>query len=134
MLYNSHRLSPRPIPTTASIAIITTKMITANKEIAKAFNHPESKKCFTKASKIINRIIDAIMPENKELNIVLITVPRTTIHTASRNFAFFAPTSALPDNQRTGDNMMIFTTICIKSMSRLSATQIPPFLNPEQLF
>jgi len=48
MIYNSHRLIPRPIPTTASIAIITAKIITANKEIAKAFNHPESKKCFTK--------------------------------------------------------------------------------------
>ena len=85
MIYNSHRLIPRPIPTTASIAIITAKIITANKEIAKAFNHPESKKCFTKPSKIMNRIIDAIIPENKELNTVLITVPRITIHTAPKN-------------------------------------------------
>ena len=130
MIYNSHRLIPRPIPTTASIAIITTKIITANKEITKAFNHPESKKCFTKASKITNRIIDAIMPENKELKTVLITVPRTTIHIVSMNFAFSAPTSALPDNQRTGDNMMIFTTTCIKSMSRTRATQIPTFIKP----
>ena len=37
--------------------------------------------------------------------------PRTTIKTASMNFAFCAPTRALPDNHRTGETMTIPTIV-----------------------
>ena len=95
----------------ASKAIITANIITATIDIAKAFNHPQSKKCFTNPSKIIKRITEAIIPENNELKTVLITVPNTTIQIASTNFALLLPTKILPANQRTGAIIMILTII-----------------------
>lgn len=111
MNYSNQRLKPIPIPTIANRAIITANMITDTSDIAKAFNHPQSKKCFTSPSNIIKRIIDAIIPENNELKTVLITVPRTTIQIASTNFALLLPTKIRPANQRTGAIIIIFTII-----------------------
>ena len=107
-------MSPSPIPTSASSAIIITKKITATISIARAFHHPHSKKCFTRPSKMKNRTIHAIIPSKKKLNAALIDVPRTAIHIESTNFAFSALTNGLPASQRTGAVMMMFTTICIQ--------------------
>jgi len=86
------------IPIKASMATITTKIITANMLITNAFSHPQSKKCFTRASHSISRIMAAMMPEKKAPKNVPTTVPRMTIQMASVNFAFSFPTIALPDN------------------------------------
>jgi len=80
----------------------------AKMEMASAFSHPQSKKCFTKASHIISRMMAAMKPEKKAPNNVPITVPRTTIQMASVNFAFSFPTMALPDNQRKGEIIIVF--------------------------
>jgi hypothetical protein len=109
--YSDHRVRHIPVPITASIAIITTKIIAANTAITKFFSQPQSKKCFTRFSSILNKIIDAMIPSNNPMKTVLIIVPRTTIQIASTNFAFCAPTSALPAYQRTGAKMKMFSTI-----------------------
>ena len=62
-----------PIPIAPRIAITTTKIITANIAIAKAFIQLQSKKCFTKLSNNTNKIIDAMIPSNSPLKTVLIT-------------------------------------------------------------
>jgi hypothetical protein len=63
-------------------------------------------------------IIAAIKPPMKLPMTAPITVPRITIHTASVNFAFSFPTSALPANQRTGATIIVPTTIWINSATR----------------
>jgi len=51
------------IPIIASTTVIAIKISTATMLMARAFSHPQSKKCFTKASQMINTIIEAIIPE-----------------------------------------------------------------------
>jgi hypothetical protein len=63
----------------------------------------------------------AIMPVKKAPKNVAITVPRITIHMASVNLAFSFPTSALPDNQRIGEIIIVFTTMLITNQSKFTA-------------
>jgi len=114
------------IPITANIATMATKMITANILMASAFSHPQSKKCFTKASQIISWIMAAIIPVKKAPKNVPITVPMMTIQIASVNFAFSFPTSARPDSQRIGEIMMVFMTMLMTSESKLIGINLPP--------
>ena len=99
------------MPINASTATITMKIITAIIAIANAIIHPQSKKCLISASQITNIITAAIRPLLKAPTTAPITVPRTTIHIASVNFAFSLPASALPANQSTGATIMVPTTI-----------------------
>ena len=84
-----------PMPITAKIATMTTKIITAIIAIANAINHPQSKKCLISASQTMNITTAATKPPTKAPTTAPMTVPKRTIHTASRNFAFSLPTSAL---------------------------------------
>jgi len=107
------------IPISANIATIAAKIITANMLMASALSHPQSKKCFNKASQIISWIMTAIIPVKKAPKNVPITVPRMTIQMASVNFAFSFPTSALPESQRTGEIIIVFTIMFMTSQSKL---------------
>jgi hypothetical protein len=53
----------------------------------------------------------AIMPVNRNPKIPPITVPKMTIQTASKNFAFSFPIIVLPDSHKSGDMIVILTTI-----------------------
>jgi len=54
------------------------------------------------------------------------TVPTAIVATASVNLAFSFPTNALPDNQRTGESMMMFTMMLIISAFRsIAKTTLP---------
>ena len=105
---------------------ITTKKMTANTDMTRAFSQPQSKKCFTNASQTTNRIKEDNSQRNKvskkrkgvnkasrstrnKSKNVPISVPTTIIATASENFAFSLPASALPASHKTGDKMMMFT-------------------------
>ncbi len=114
-------------PISASRTAITAKIIIATMEIASAFNHPQSKKCFTKASQIISWIKEASQPHpaKKAPKSVPITVPKITIQMASVNFALSFPASALPESQKTGDSIMVFTMTWITKASKLTR-----FLSP----
>lgn len=116
-----------PNPMIANIATITAKMITATIEIASAFSHPVSKKYFTVASQSNSWMMEALIPVKKAPKSVPTTVPSMTIQMASVNFALSFPTIALPDSQRTGDSIIVFTIMFIASTSKLTAMQIPPF-------
>ena len=85
-----------PMPMKAKMATMITKIITAIIAIAKAFNHPQSKKCLISASQTMNIITVAAKPPIKAPTTAPMAVPKRTIHTASRNFALSLPTSALP--------------------------------------
>jgi len=50
--YRINNIMPNPIPT--SIIAMIMNMITARIEIASAFSHPQSKKCFTSKSQSIS--------------------------------------------------------------------------------
>ena len=115
--------NPISVKTTA----IAAKMIIAMIEMASAVSHPQSKKCFTNASQSISWINKAIMPEKRAPKSVPITVPRTIIHTASVNLALSFPTIDLPDSQRNGDRIMVFTITYITSTSKLIANSVHPF-------
>lgn len=99
--------------------------------IANDFNHPQSKKCFTKASHIISRITKAVMPLKKAPKSVLIKVPRTTIQIASVNFAFSFPTSALPESQRTGETMIALRMMLMTNLSKLITKFLSPLSTPK---
>lgn len=105
---------------------IAANMIIAMMEMASAFSHPQSKKCFTNASQSISWMMEAMMPTKKAPKSVPITVPRMTIQTASVNFAFPFSTSALPDSQRTGESIMVFTIMFMTSASKLIAKSTHP--------
>jgi len=107
---------------------IAANMIIAIIEMARAFSHPQSKKCFTNASQSISWMMEAIKPMNKAPKSAPITVPRMTIQMASVNFAFSFPASALPDSQRTGESIMVFTIMFMTSASKLIAKSTLPFL------
>ena len=114
---------------------ITTKKMTASIDMARAFNQPQSKKCFTNASQITKRTkeeksqklkapkrrkekSDSKNSAKKRSKIAPITVPTTIIATASENFAFSLPASAFPANQRTGDRIMTFTIMLVANVNR----------------
>ncbi len=107
---------------------IAAKMIIAKMEMASAFSHPQSKKCFTIASQSISWMMEAMMPVKKAPKIVPTTVPRITIQTASVNFALFSPTIALPDSQRSGDSIMVFMIMFKATASKFTAKSAPSFL------
>jgi len=129
-------------PNNARIMAITTKRITAIIDMAKAFNQPQSKKCFTNASQITNRTKEEKIQklkapkrrkeksnsknsEKKISKIAPTIVPTMIIATASENFAFSLPTSALPANQRAGDRIMTFTIMCVANVNRLKLKASP---------
>ena len=115
-------------PISANTAAIAAKMMTAMIEMTSAFSHPQSKKCFASASQSISWMPKAMMPEKRAPRSVPIKVPRIIIQTASMNFALSFPTITLPDSQRTGDSMMVFTMMCMTSISKLTAKSISSFL------
>jgi len=92
-------------------------MNTAIMLIASAFHQPQSKKCFINDSQIKSTIIDAIIPVMKKFNTAPITVPKSTIQTASVNFALSLPDKNLPTIHNTGDTT---TTLIIISNNRAS--------------
>jgi hypothetical protein len=53
------------IPIIDSSTVIAMNMSTATMLMANAFSHPQSKKCFTKASQITSIMIEAIIPVKK---------------------------------------------------------------------
>jgi len=119
--------SPPPImaipiinPITRAIII---QIIMATIAIASAINHPVSKKCFTNASQTNSTMIAAIIPAKRYWKIPPITIPRTTIHIASVNFALSLPASSLPAIYRTGDRIMMLMIKFITNVSKLSAMQ-----------
>lgn len=65
-------------------------------------------------------MMDAMMPVKNAPKIVPTTVPKTTMPTASVNLAFSFPTSALPESQRTGEIMIVFTMMDITIQSKLT--------------
>jgi len=114
---------------------IATKMMTANIDMARAFSHPQLKKCFTNANQIINRIKEEksqkkAPKKRKERNkaknsakkaskIAPTNVPTAIIATALENFAFSLPASALPASHRTGDRTMMFIIMCMTNVNKL---------------
>lgn len=115
------RENPR-IPSTMTIAM---KISTATMDIANAFSHPQSKKCFTRASQIISCIIEARNPVKNAPNTAPTTVPIAIVASESVNLAFSFPTSVLPESHKTGESMMIFKMILITITSRFTITQSP---------
>jgi len=115
-------------PNIASTNAITTKIITARIEIARAFSHPQSKKRLTSASQIINWIMEAMKPLKSDPKNAPMTVPRITIHMASVNFALSFPESALPESHNTGDSIM---TLIITWMTNKSKFRANPFANSQ---
>ena len=106
--------SANPIPKSIpSITAITIQITMATTAIMSAFNHPVSKKCFTKASQMNSTIMPARMPEKRYWINPPITVPRITIQSASVNFALSVPAKSLPEIQRTGAKITMLTIICI---------------------
>ena len=75
---------------------IAANMIIARIEMARAFSHPQSKKCLTINSQSISWIKAAIKPEKKIPKSVPTTVPMTIVSMASVNLAFSFPAIALP--------------------------------------
>jgi hypothetical protein len=96
-------------------------MIIATIDITNAFNQPQSKKCFTVRSHIINCAINERKPLVYAPTVTPIIVPSNTINIESVNFAFFLPTNALPESQRDGEIMMILMMICIINEVTLKA-------------
>ena len=111
----------------ANTAAVTAKMMTVIMDMASAFSHPQSKKCFTTASQSISWMMAAMKPVKKAPKNVPTKVPMTTIHMASVNFAFSFPTSDLPDSQRTGASTIVLIMMLITNTSKLTTVQIPPF-------
>lgn len=112
-------------PISPSIKAIAANMMIANRVIASAFSHPQSKKCLIMRSQSISWMTAATKPVNIAPKSEPTTVPTTIIQMASVNFAFSFPTSALPASQRTGERIMTFTITFTKndtiSSSRLTA-------------
>jgi hypothetical protein len=81
--------------------------ISVSSEIAKALSHPQSKKCFIKASQIIASIIKVSQPEKRTPNIEPTITPIAIIAIASVNLAFSLPTNPLPESHNAGDNTII---------------------------
>jgi len=106
---------------------ITAKMIIAKIEMTSAFSHPQSKKCFTNTSQSISWMKEAMKPVKKAPRSAPTTVPMMTVNMASVNFALSLPTIALPDSQRNGDSMMVFTMMFTASASKLTAKATPSY-------
>ena len=103
--------NPMPMPMKAKMAAMTTKIITAIIAIAKAINHPQSKKCLINASQTMNIITADIKLPKKAPTTAPMTVPRTTIQMASVNFALSFPANALPTSQSIGATTIMPMTI-----------------------
>jgi hypothetical protein len=97
------------------------KRITASIDMARAFNQPQSKKCFTSPSQMISWMNKANRPLKKASNTAPTTVPTAIVATASENFALSFPTRALPASHRAGDMIMMFIMMWMTNESKLRA-------------